>query len=72
MLLLSALSVSIAGQAQLQNDDFSDGEQASYQTGFVRDECFATVFVPEEGDYPFTLAREVRDTIFILREPQRR
>ena len=55
MLLLSALSVSFAGQAQLQNDDFSDGDQASYQTGFVRDECFATVFVPEDEDYPFTL-----------------
>ncbi|RMG99372.1 MAG: hypothetical protein D6705_03420 [Deltaproteobacteria bacterium] len=37
----------------LQNDGFMDGAAVGVQQGFVQGECWASVYVPDPGDYPF-------------------
>ncbi len=51
------LSAAPAARAQLtyQNDSLASGADGSVQCGFVVDEKFASIFVPEAGDYPFTI-----------------
>jgi len=56
MTLLTALLATASGGVDyLYNDGWTDGGEATFQGGFVPYECFASVFVPESGDYPFTL-----------------
>lgn len=39
----------------LQNDGFVSGQQVGFQGGFIVDECWASVYEPDPGDYPFTI-----------------
>jgi hypothetical protein len=39
----------------LQNDGFVSGDQVSFQGGFILDECWASVYEPDPGHYPFTV-----------------
>jgi hypothetical protein len=39
----------------LQNDGFVNGQQVGFQGGFIVDECWASVYEPEAGHYPFTI-----------------
>ena len=55
-IVLTQLSgLGFAGERWLQNDDFEDGDVATFMGGFVADECWASIYEPEPGDYPFQL-----------------
>jgi hypothetical protein len=43
------------GQVQLVNDGWSDGAPAAFQMGFVMGECWASTFVADPAQYPFTV-----------------
>jgi hypothetical protein len=56
--LLTALASSpsaLAGSALLQNDGFTDGSYVAFEQGFIANECWASVFVPDRSWYPLTL-----------------
>lgn len=40
---------------ELFNDGWIDGNNVSLQGGFVQDECWASVYVPDEDHYPFVV-----------------
>ena len=56
-IVLAALSVpAIAGaQITFQNDGLVSGSDGIVSCGFVATEKFGAIFVPEAGDYPFTI-----------------
>ena len=43
------------GEAQLKNDDYDSGDAAYFMGGFILNECWASVFVPEDASEPYTL-----------------
>jgi uncharacterized protein (TIGR03382 family) len=45
----------MAGYKLLINDDFESGDHAAFQGGFVENECWGVVYVPDRGDYPFEM-----------------
>ncbi|MBO86280.1 MAG: hypothetical protein CL927_13055, partial [Deltaproteobacteria bacterium] len=70
--LLAAPSA-LAGERKLQNDGFVDGDAATFQGGFVANECWASVYEPDSTDYPFSMKSiemlvggDTSEEIFIL------
>lgn len=53
--MLLASQTSLAGDRWLYNDGFSDNSEIGFQGGFVSGECWASLYTPDSGDYPFTL-----------------
>ncbi len=53
--MATLLTATWGGVDYLENDGWKDGDQATFQGGFVPFECVASVFVPEAEDYPFVL-----------------
>ena len=53
--LIALSPLAHAGSLWLQNDDMSDTGEAALQMGFIDGECWASVYVPDPGDYPFTM-----------------
>jgi hypothetical protein len=49
----SSSSTGGPGIVTLQNDSWEDGQSAAFQGGFVQDECWASVYVPDPEHYPF-------------------
>lgn len=43
------------GEIWLRNDGFENGGMAAFQQGFVQGECWASVYVPDPGNYPFAV-----------------
>ena len=55
--VLFALGVFGAAQAadkELRLDSFESGDTVYFQGGFADGECWASIFSPDPGDYPFT------------------
>jgi hypothetical protein len=55
--VLFAIGVFGAAQAadkELRLDSFESGDSVSFQGGFLDGECWASIFTPDPGDYPFT------------------
>lgn len=59
LLALALLSSGQAGSRWLVNDGYDDGEKAWPQQGFIANECWGVVYLPDAGDYPFDM-RKVR------------
>ncbi len=57
LLALMTATPAQAGSRWLVNDGFEDGDVAGFQGGFVQNDCWGSIYVPDPSDYPFTLEK---------------
>src|SRR5687768_10050174 len=55
MTLLLLIAPALAGERWLINDGYAENAEVGFQEGFVAGECWGSIYVPDEEEYPFTL-----------------